>query len=136
MRNMSRMSDMPQYISERLPLQPLPRSSGNEDMNQNFDQDNQGVSVMLAQVCKYQDQDESTSLPDTTSDASARRKGLRISAPKFSDEGNMYVVSWCLSPLGHAEFNSFIGCLTGRLKGNSSRVKSESQVVAAGFTAR
>lgn len=127
---------MLQNISDRLPPQPFQRSRGNtDDIKDAEDKDQGGNEARLsAQIRADQHEDGSRSLPDT-SESDHQRKVPHTPAPKFSGKADIYT-SWCRSFLSYANFHSFIGCLTGHLDIDFSRLKLESQAVAAALTAR
>lgn len=72
---------------------------------------------------------------DTSDPGTIGQKRLRVPAPKCSGKADMYKY-WCWSFLSYTDFHAFIGCSTGNVKNDFSRVKYESRPVAEGFTAR
>lgn len=105
---------------------PLPTPSRNTDeVGQYLDQVLGGVAVEVVGVVQDTRGIEVMDLANHISDNGARRKGLRIPAPKFSGRAETYT-AWRPSILSYyAEFNALLGRLTGQLRIDLSRNMTE-----------
>lgn len=74
-------------------------------------------------------------LRDSISYTGAQNEGLQIPAPKVS--GRAAAQTWWYREfLSYADLHALVGCLTGQVIVDFSGVRTDGQVISAGFTAR